>query len=296
VYFLLKTDLWTKTGIVPAFIILGDHTLDNQSSTDKNTSTASSRLIFVVTTSAAIVLGTPYNTFPTSVLGLSSAIFTAAGLVFFEHAITSTKDAEKTSSRGPVSANGSFSRRQSISSVKQKHSLASLRDVAIVMAVIIGAAAFFVESFRTDAITWDQKIFELGGDWKLVQTPGRIIRQCLEMAVVNTLKYLLLFATVSFPHLVRLLLQSSMLSLANALRSAGLHNMTYITRSFIDILASIVTTCGLTRESFQSMGHIKEFANGHDFFTAPSTGSTSCSLYLRRRMSSRPLEHGSFVF
>ncbi|KAF2503298.1 hypothetical protein BU16DRAFT_521883 [Lophium mytilinum] len=201
VYFLLETDLWTNTGIVPAFIPLTDHAIDGHSSADKSTRTGSSRLIFVITVTAAIVLRTPYNTAPTSALGLSTVIFTAAGLVFFENAITSTKDAEKASSRGFVSANGSFSRRESMSGARQSHYLTSLRDVAIVMAVTTGIATFCMEDFRTEVLIWSPEIWDMEGgreDWRGVQGPGRMIRQCLVMSIVNALKSFLLFVTLHY--------------------------------------------------------------------------------------------------
>jgi len=120
--------------------------------------------------------------------------------VLFENVIKNTKDEKNAGSRGFVSANGTFSRRNSLDGAQQEHYITSLRDVAAVITISCGAAAFFMEGFRTDVLTWGPEIAKLEGDWKLVQN-HRMIKQCVLMTLVGTLEKILLFMTVSFPGL-----------------------------------------------------------------------------------------------
>jgi hypothetical protein len=166
-------------------------------SVEKGTHTGSSRLLIIVTLSAGAVLSTPFITSPTSALGFSSAFFTAAELVLLENAIKHTKDEKNAGSRGLVSANGTFSRRNSLDGAQQEHYITSLRDVAAVITISCGAAAFFMEGFRADVLTWGPEIAKLEEDWKLVQN-HRMIKQCVLMILVGTLEKILLFMTVSF--------------------------------------------------------------------------------------------------
>ena len=117
--------------------------------------------------------------------------------MLFENAIKHTKDDKIAGSRGFVSANGTFSRRNSLDGAQQEHYITSLRDVAAVITISCGAAAFFMEGFRADVLTWGPEIAKLGEDWKLVQN-HRMIKQCVLMILVGTLEKILLFMTVSF--------------------------------------------------------------------------------------------------
>lgn len=195
IFLLLETEFWPRTGALPNFFPLDGHSVENNSSVEKGTHTGSSRLLIIVTLSAGAVLSTPFITSPTSALGFSSAFFTAAELVLFENAIKHTKDEKNAGSRGLVSANGTFSRRNSLDGAQQEHYITSLRDVAAVITISCSAAAFFMEGFRADVLTWGPEIAKLEGDWKLVQN-HRMIKQCVLMILVGTLEKILLFMTL----------------------------------------------------------------------------------------------------
>lgn len=95
-----------------------------------------------------------------------------------------------------MSANGTFSRRSSQSAQKDQQ-LASLRDLAVIMATICGLATYFVEPpISRDAISWEPVYRELQGDWKTLHY-HRTVQQCLLMILVNTAVNWLLFYMVS---------------------------------------------------------------------------------------------------
>ncbi|OCL06419.1 glycosyltransferase family 90 protein [Glonium stellatum] len=195
VFLLFETEFWPKTGTLPNLLPLDGHLVENHSSAEKGTHTKSFRLLTIITISAGAVLSTPFITSPTSALGLSSVLFNAAGLVLFESAIKNTKNEKNAGSRGFVSANGTFSRRNSQDGVQQEHYITSLRDAAAIIAISCGAAAYLMEGFRTDVLAWDPEIAKLEGNWKLVQN-HRMIEQCVLMILVRTLESILLFMTL----------------------------------------------------------------------------------------------------
>ncbi|OCK82238.1 glycosyltransferase family 90 protein [Lepidopterella palustris CBS 459.81] len=195
VYLISKTEIWTNAGASTAIAAHEMQSLDAQPNLEKTKHAASSRLLGIATLSAATVLTTPFITSPTSALGFCSVLFTAIGLTSFEMAISSAKDEKSNGNRGFVSANGTFSRRNSLNGAQQAHYFTSLRDVAAVVGIICGAATLLMESFRTDALIWNPKISELGGDWKLVQPP-RIIEQCVLMIVEGSVEKVLLFVSL----------------------------------------------------------------------------------------------------
>ena len=100
-----------------------------------------------------------------------------------------------------MSANGTFSRPSTREGAQRDQRVATLRDVAIVMAVVCGVATFLIEPRITrDAISWEPVYRELGGDWRTLYYQ-RTVKQCLLMMGVGTLGNVLLFFMVSCdPH------------------------------------------------------------------------------------------------
>lgn len=95
-----------------------------------------------------------------------------------------------------MSANGSFSRFTTVEKSNSQHgSVAALRDVAGVMAVVCGVATHLMEPIRSDAITWGSELEMLDGDWRAIQYP-RMVRLCLLMIIINVMKNFSLFIMV----------------------------------------------------------------------------------------------------
>ncbi|KAF2712869.1 glycosyltransferase family 90 protein [Pleomassaria siparia CBS 279.74] len=200
-----ENGLWLKHTTLPSYFSPDpdDSPIESSSSTEESSRPGFFRILAVVTVSAAVALSTRYTTDPTSVLGLSSVIFTAAGLVLLERALKTTKDDTNTGGRGLMSANGTFSRRTSMEGAQKEQQLASLRDVAAVMAVICGAATYFMEPvIKSNAMTWEPVYRELRGDWKSMHY-HRTVQQVLLMICVNVLANTLMFFMLSQQGAVR---------------------------------------------------------------------------------------------
>lgn len=157
-------------------------------------------LAAVATVSASVVLASRFSTSSTCVLGISSVIFTAIGLVLFGSALQSSKDDAQSSTGGFMSANGTFSRRFSGGTPKNQHKLAALRDVAAAVAIACGVATYFMEpGLAPDTISWESVYRELPGDWKTLHH-YRAVREILWMTCVQLVINLLTSVLVSFIH------------------------------------------------------------------------------------------------
>ena len=98
-----------------------------------------------------------------------------------------------------MSADGTFSRRGSVSSSRKAQELAALRDVAAAMTVICGIAVYMMEpSVAPGAATWEPLYREFDRDWKTVHD-FRTVRQVFFMTIVNVALNLLMFLIVSTP-------------------------------------------------------------------------------------------------
>jgi hypothetical protein len=184
-----------KHFLLPAHRIVDDNVSNSSSSPEKQASVRSIGLLGIAALSATAALAVGFTTFPTSALALSSVIFAATALVLFEGALKSSKN-DGDSRRGLMSANGTFSRRSSQSAQKDQQ-LASLRDVAVIMAIMCGVAAYLVEPpISRNAISWEPVYRQLQGDWKTLHY-HRTVQQCLVMILVNTVVNSLMFYMVS---------------------------------------------------------------------------------------------------
>ena len=149
----------------------------------------------------------------TFVIGLSSAIFAAAGLVILESTIRATGEDGDGSRRGLVSANGSIARRTSVSGTQRTQRLAALRDVAMATAAVCGTACLLMEpSLTASSISWEPVYSQYDREWRDVHN-FRILQRFLWMLPVNAIVNLLTFIMVRTCHF-RLSLWMLQLSLA----------------------------------------------------------------------------------
>ncbi|KZM24826.1 hypothetical protein ST47_g4049 [Ascochyta rabiei] len=168
---------------------------DSTDSSEKPSSRRSSDLLVTLTIAASAALGV-YVTSTTSALGISSAIFAASGLVMLEIAARGSKEGSE-GARGLMSADGSFSRRASVSSNRKAQELAALRDIAAAMTVICGIATFLIEpSVAPGAATWEPLYREFDRDWKTVHD-FRTVRQVFFMVIVNAALNVFMFLVLS---------------------------------------------------------------------------------------------------
>lgn len=154
-----------------------------------------------LTIAASAALGV-YVTSTTSALGISSAIFAATGLVMLEVAARGTKDDAEGGTRGLMSADGSFSRRASVSGNRNAQELAALRDIAAAMTLICGLATFMIEpSIAPGAATWEPLYRDFDRDWKTVHD-YRTVRQVFFMVIVTAAlnMFMFLIVSISFRH------------------------------------------------------------------------------------------------
>jgi hypothetical protein len=169
---------------------------DSNSPSEKPSSKRPADLLVTLTIAASAALAV-YVTSTTSALGISSAIFAATGLVMLEIAVRGTKDDNEGGTRGLMSADGSFSRRGSVSSNRKAQELAALRDVAVAITVICAIATFIIEpSVTPGAATWEPLYREFDRDWKTVHD-YRTVRQVFFMIIVNVALSLFMFLIVS---------------------------------------------------------------------------------------------------
>ncbi|KAF2125925.1 glycosyltransferase family 90 protein [Dothidotthia symphoricarpi CBS 119687] len=196
-----KQGVWATKGLLPLFAVLiseyeqfSKHiTLPSYSPFDESAPSSSispeprshhgsHQILAVLTVCASAVLAL-YTTAPTSVLGISSAMFAGTGLVLFGEAVTGARDDIAGGNRGLVSANGTLSRRSSVSGSRNEQRVAALRDVAAAMTIACGVAAFLMEPTRTHV------------SWKPVHyyhTLQRVLWMILANVVVNVLIFLIL--------------------------------------------------------------------------------------------------------
>ena len=171
---------------------------ESNGGSEKPSNKRPSDLVVTLTIAASAALGI-YVTSTTSALGISSAIFAATGLVLFEIAVRGTKDDNDGGPRGLMSADGSFSRRGSVSSTRKANEFAALRDVAAAMTVMCGIAVYMAEpSVAPGAATWEPLYRDFDRDWKTVHD-YRTVRQVFFMIIVNVALNLFTFLIVSPP-------------------------------------------------------------------------------------------------
>lgn len=118
-------------------------------------------------------------------------------MVLFETALKSAEDDSETRTRGFDSANGSFSRRGSISGAGRAQSLGALRDVAATITLVCGIASCFMEpSIIATSVSWEPVYRAYDLDWADVHN-YQILQQVLWMVPVHVIVNVLSFVLVS---------------------------------------------------------------------------------------------------
>lgn len=150
--------------------------------------------LLVLTVCASGALGI-YTTPTTFVLGLSSAIFAAVGLVMFKSIIMAATPDEGEDTKRKLTS-GTVDLRASIAGVHKAQRLAALRDVAVAIAVVCGVASVLMESsVSASNISWDPIYQEYNKEWRDVNN-FRILQHFLWMLPVNAVVNLLTFIMV----------------------------------------------------------------------------------------------------
>jgi hypothetical protein len=124
--------------------------------------------IVITSWASFLVLAQPFVTFPGIVLGLCNIVLTTLAYCLLEQVLLNAGDENFESTPATVSANGSISRlRRSTSGISNQVFMASLRDVAAILAAGSTAAAFLFEPLRMDARSFYRVIlYEAGPNWK----------------------------------------------------------------------------------------------------------------------------------
>jgi hypothetical protein len=180
----------SHSALLSRHLVLPSHTAPDDAQGPR-----SLRMLLALTAAAAAALAI-YVTSTTAALGTSSAIFAASGLVAFEAVVRGAKDDNTGGARGLMSADGSVTRRSSISGTHTAQQLAALRDVAAALALVCGVATCLIEpSIPPGAITWEPLYREFDRDWKTVHD-YRTMRQVAFMVLVNVVLNGLVFLVV----------------------------------------------------------------------------------------------------
>jgi hypothetical protein len=164
----LITALISHSELAQHLPILETPAQETKTSGAKTSGPESYWLLAVLTVSASVTLA--IYTIPTTfALGLSSVIFTAAGLVTFESTIR-------------ASTGGA-----------QPQRFAALRDVAVAITVVCGVASLLIESSLTaSTISWEPVYREYNQEWRDVhsfRTLQRFLWMIPVQAVLNVLTF-----------------------------------------------------------------------------------------------------------
>lgn len=175
VYILLKANL--GPGATPS------SSTDSESSSDKQWPGGANRLVAIAAVSAAMVLYTPSVTSQVTILGLCGVLSLAFALIALSNAFVRPSDDKYGTSGGFMSANGSLSRRASMSVTEQDTHTAILRDfsMAVVLVSAVGACSF--EGFRFNGTTHRMRLVNADLIQDLAMIAIGVIRG-LSMAVV----------------------------------------------------------------------------------------------------------------
>ncbi|CAA9958989.1 CAP10 domain containing protein [Pyrenophora teres f. maculata] len=191
-----ESDLLAKHLALPTYAVPDSPAGDSKTTSERRNYTDSYGTLAVLTVTASAALGI-YTLSSTFVIGLSSAIFAAAGLVILESTIRTTGEDGEGNRRGLVSANGSIARRASVSITQRTQRLAVLRDVAMATAAVCGAACLLMEpSLTASSISWEPVYSQYNREWRDVHN-FRILQRFLWMlpvtAIVNLLTFIMIF-------------------------------------------------------------------------------------------------------
>ena len=139
-----------------------------------------------------------YTSPTTSMLGLSSVIFTAVGLLLFERATGSTDDEVGNGTYNYVSANGSLARSNASSGPPREQQVAALRDIAAALMTLCGIASILTEPTIRDGIIWES-VYKRTEHDSAASHDYQILWRILWMVLVHVITNFLLFLLVGRP-------------------------------------------------------------------------------------------------
>jgi hypothetical protein len=192
-----SNELLPKLTALPIYGAHDDAAKEPYNSSDTQSHAGSFRILAVATLSAGAVLAV-YSVPATSALGVSSAIFTATGLVLFGKATKNIEDDDTNDTHDYMPANGAPSGSGPSNGTPKGQQLATLRDVAATMAIVCGLASILVEPSANNTISWQPVYRHYNRDWRTVHD-FRILRRTLFMVPTNVLFNVLMCTIVSCP-------------------------------------------------------------------------------------------------
>lgn len=187
-------ELLARRLALPTYTPLEDHATEKKVSTEGPGHIDHTGTLVVLTICASGALGV-YTIPTTFVLGLSSAIFAAVGLVMFKSIIMAATPEEGEDTKRKLTS-GTVDLRAAITGVHKAQRLAALRDVAAAIAVVCGIASILVESsVSASNISWEPIYREYDREWRDVHN-FRILQHFLWMLPINAVVNLLTFIMV----------------------------------------------------------------------------------------------------
>lgn len=196
---------------LPTYTRPTDVAKEGATAPDTQHQSASFRLLAVLTLSASFALSTPFTASQTTALGISSVIFAAVGFVLLEQTIKSTANDEAMHKSPQITANGTASREKASDAPTKTQQLVALRDVAAVLALLCGLAAYFMEPrLGSEMVSWEP-VYRFGGGTVKSVRHYRTVQLVMAFIVVNVFVNVLTFL------MVRQLFYFVALSLANGM-------------------------------------------------------------------------------
>lgn len=188
---LSQNDLLSEHLTLPSFSILNGSAEGPKSAQDLAHTSGSYKLLVASVTCAGVALAINAYTAPsTFMLGTSSVIFAATGLVLFGSLVTTQED-------DLINSNALSDSQDSANGATWAQNLAVLRDVAIALFIICSVACYFMEvSIVSTSISWDPAYHQYARDWTSVYN-HRILLRILSSIPVHILLNYLTYFTVS---------------------------------------------------------------------------------------------------
>ncbi|KAF1971988.1 hypothetical protein BU23DRAFT_590333 [Bimuria novae-zelandiae CBS 107.79] len=197
IVFLSENDVLSKHLALPTHVLSADASKEGAANAEQQVQSPSYRLLVVLVVSASLALSTHFTAPVTVALGVSSVIFTAVGLVLFERTLKSAGNDDSVSRSPQASANGNSSRDKPSDEPTRKGQLVALRDVAVVMALVCGLAAYLIEPrITSDTISWEP-VYRFGGGSVKAVRHYRTVQLILVLIPVNILTNALMFLILS---------------------------------------------------------------------------------------------------
>lgn len=151
----------------------------------------------MITLSASLTLSTGFTASPTVALGISSDIFAAVGLILLENALKASGDDDVFNKPPSIAASGNSLHMGPSDGPMKKQQLFVLRDVAVVVTVVSGLAAYLMEPrLSSSTISWEP-IYRFGGDSVKTVRHYKTVQLVLIFILVNTAVNMLTYLIVS---------------------------------------------------------------------------------------------------